>query len=370
MTIDKKCSEYLIHLLDCAINNKTPAPKPDEVGWDELLSFAEYHSVANTACYSIEKLSIQPPDVIMKRWREIKSKAIVKDITQRTEYKAITGAFEKARIRVLTYKGFRIKNLYPRSDMRVMADLDILVDEENREAAGKLMRQMGYSGERKANTCHDNFFKPPVMSVELHRRLFSQMYEKMHEYASGAFERAEKDGESDYVYRMTDEEFCVFFFMHLYKHMSNGGSGIRSIMDCYMLNRSLRDTINSDCVHQRLAALELWDFTEQVSALSQMWFADAESTAQLDGLAEWVLSSGTYGTFSNSVEKQIKENGRAKLLLIKLFPSVKAMKNQYGMLRKIPVLLPFFWIWRLVTAMISRRKRAFGTMKLIMKKNG
>ncbi len=370
MTTSKQCGAYLIHLLCCALNDKTPDPKPDAVTWDELLSFAECHSVANTACYSVEKLQAQPPADLLQRWREIKNKAVVKDITQRAEYQKIAGAFEKAQLRMLPLKGCQMKSLYPKPDMRLMSDLDILIDAQDRKAARKLMLQMGYACEEGGGACHDNYHKLPVMCIEIHHRLFVSKYEKLCEYAAGTFARAEKADGSDFVYRMTDEECYIFFFMHLHKHMSNAGSGIRSVMDCYVLNRSLWEKMDQAAVRQTLEALELWEFAEQMRALAQVWFAGGERNAQLDVLAEWVLSSGTYGTLSNSIAKQIKQDGRAKLLLKKLFLSPAYMKSLYPTLQKAPVLLPFFWIKRLTVALVKKRKRAFYMLRLIVKQKG
>lgn len=368
MTTSKQCGAYLIHLLRCALNDQTPDPKPDAVTWDALLSLAGQHSVANIACYSIEKLQEQPPADLMHRWQEIKNKAVVKDITQRAEYKKIADTFEKAQLRMLPLKGVRLKNLYPKPDMRLMSDLDILIDEQSNDAAKQLMLQMGYAFEGSASACHDNYHKLPVMSIEIHHRLFVEQYEKLCEYASGTLARAELTEGYHFVYQMTDEELYIFFFMHLHKHMSNAGSGIRSVMDCYLLNQDLWGKIDQDYVRQMLTELELWEFAEQMRALAQVWFAGGESNAQMDALAEWIFSSGTYGTLSHCIAKQVKQDGRIKFILKKIFPSMKNMKYQYPMLHNAPILLPYCWINRLFVMALKKRRHTFRTLRLVFQK--
>ena len=97
----KDCGDYLIHLLKCALNGEVPDEKPDNVSWKEVLLLAKYHNTANTACYAVERLENKPDDVIFSEWKEIKNKALVRDITQRSELKKLSDVFEKSEIKMM-----------------------------------------------------------------------------------------------------------------------------------------------------------------------------------------------------------------------------------------------------------------------------
>ena len=71
---------YLIHLLSCALEAARPQEKPDEVSWEEVFRQADRHSVANTACYAVEKLPVKPDAKLWKQWKEVKNKAGTKHV--------------------------------------------------------------------------------------------------------------------------------------------------------------------------------------------------------------------------------------------------------------------------------------------------
>ena len=57
--------------------------------------------------------------------------------------------------------------------------------------------------------------------------------------------------------------------------------------------------------------------------------------------------------------------GRKRYLLYRLFPPLDELKKKYTILKRIPFLLPVFWIWRLITGPIKRRKRIVYELKTI-----
>ena len=63
-----------------------------------------------------------------EKWSEDRDRAIARDIIQKNELEEIKKAAELEQIRIIPVKGFFIKGLYPHSDMRFMADLDILYE--------------------------------------------------------------------------------------------------------------------------------------------------------------------------------------------------------------------------------------------------
>lgn len=362
MSTDK----YVIHLTKCALKNKNPKEKPENLSWNEIFSLADKHMIVNMLWYSVNKLTEKPAPELWKKWTEIKNKAVVKDIIQRSEYQKIINAFEKKHIRCMAVKGIFMKKLYPASDYRTMSDIDILIDEKNADRAGNIMFSLGYNCRRAGTFHHDEYFKVPVMDVEIHRQLFSDFaVNNFSQYYKNVFTKAEKISGTDFVYKMTDEEFYIYTLAHFYKHYSEDGSGIRSVMDIYILNHSIYPKLDKQSLNRKLKKLKLLKFRNEITDLSEMWFGKNKATPELLKLSDYIIGSGTYGTISNRINNNIKSKGKFGYFIYSAFLPLSVMKAKYPVLKKVPVLLPVLWLWRWISAVFTQRDLIILKLKAI-----
>ena len=365
MTTDK----YVIHLAKCALKNECPKEKSEHLLWSEIFRLADRHMIANLIWYSVNKLTGKPDSELWKKWTELKNMAIVKDITQRNEYKKIIAAFDEEHIRCMPVKGIFLKKMYPQPDFRTMSDIDILIDTENADKAGNVMLALGYTCESKEKSHHDVFFKSPVMNIEIHRQLFSDISANHFcQYYKDVFIKAEKIDGFELAYKMTDEEFYIYTLAHFYKHYSNGGSGIRSVIDVYVMNNIIYEKLDKQSLNCKLKKLQLLNFRNEMTDLSEVWFENGKETPELKQISEYIIGSGTYGTMLNNVNNQIKKKGKAGYFVHCAFPPLSHMKKIYPALNKAPFLLPILWIWRLISALITKQNRVAFKVKAIFQK--
>ena len=116
--------EYLLELLKSALRGQQAPELPEECSFEKVFALAKRHSAAGMAYYAAETLNSPPTGELAAEWRQIRDKALVKDITQQTELEAISEAFTAGGVRFLPLKGCIIKVLYPQTDMRTMSDID------------------------------------------------------------------------------------------------------------------------------------------------------------------------------------------------------------------------------------------------------
>ena len=360
---------YLLHLLSCALENARPQEKPDEVSWEEVFRQAERHSVANTACYAVEKLSGKPEAKLWKQWKEVKNKAVVKDVTLTTELKRICSILTENRIRCLPIKGSKLKELYPRKDMRLMADLDILIDEENALRVKELLTMDGFVCEHFGTSHHDIYKKYPIINVEMHRSLMPEQMEGIRDYYEEGFSHANPVPGNGYVYVMSAEEFYAYHIAHLYKHYEASGSGIRSFMDIYLLRKKYRNSWDESKVSGILAELKLADFEREMCEVADYWFGESEASEKCLENEKYILASGTYGTIKHSVENQIAKKGRWRYFWSRAFLPYNYMAKNYPILKILPVLLPMCWVWRLIKAFFLKRDRVIYQMRAVFSKS-
>lgn len=347
---------YLIHLLKCVITGEKPEEKPDNLSFDRLFKLARSHSVANTVFYAVEQLSVQPGEPLLSEWRQLRDKEIVRDITQLSELEMIGDAFSKAGIRFLPLKGSVLKEYYPQSDMRTMTDVDILIDEENAKKVRDLMSELGYSCEEFGVDVHDIYFKQPVMNVEIHRQFFGTHGKEFAGLFDDAFSMC--SAPKGLHYSFTDESFFAYILSHIAKHYTDGGVGIRYIMDIWVYMRANGEALDTEKACSMLDNSGLGELVRDFIELSKIWFDGKEATEKYKKMTGFILSSGTYGTVENSVEIRVNSGGKLKYLFRVMFPDFFYMKQNYPILKKVPVLLPFCWLARIVKSIINHQETA------------
>ncbi len=347
--------KYLFSLLCSTINNEQPPEPPESVNFEQIFKLAEYHSVANLVYYGIEKLKNKPDSELMKKWAEVRDREIMRDIIQGSELELITKRFTEENIRFVTLKGTIIKKMYPQSDFRTMGDIDILVDKENLKKAGDILLSMGYNSNLLDHTNHDVYYKAPVMNVEIHHELFNSTRDSFATIFENTWDKTEVVTGARYK---LVPDYCFGYVMaHAMGHYKWGGTGIRSFMDLYIYRKIAGHTLDMNRIRgffEEIGEAELFDsFLE----LSDVWFGGKTPTDEHLKMAEYILRGGTYGTFENQVIQGMKGKSKGAYLFERLFPNLAYMKEQFPVLKKAPVLLPVFWIVRMIKGATINRKQ-------------
>ncbi len=357
-----KNEKYLIDVLKSVLHG-LPVPKVcDGVNLETVFKIAKFHSVANMAYYGVKNLSDISPQLLAK-WKEEYDKAQLKDVVQKVELDLISKTFEKEGIDHLPVKGFTLKELYPKSDMRLMSDLDILIPPDKVEAARDAMIKMGYTVEHFDGGVQDVYYKPPVMDVEIHNNLFVETIktsvEFYREYAKKLFSTESKTRRR-YI---SDEDAFAYIVAHTSKHYRGGGTGIRSVLDIYLMCEKKPDVVSSESFINQLKEQKLDLFFKHISNLSKVWVSDMKSTPLYDEMGAYVLISGTYGTRSGEILNRVSENYNGSLakskvsnVLKRCFPPLYLMQSQYSWLKKYPWLLPVSYPMRFAAVLVHRRK--------------
>lgn len=200
--------------------------------------------------------------------------------------------------------------------------------------------------------------------VEMHRALLPDE-SPFAEYYADPWQRALPTDEES-VYRFSPEDEYIFMLMHGYKHFSGAGSGVRTVLDFYLFLKAYGDTLNREYIDGEIAAADalaekrgaegapLKNFEATLFREIGLWF-EGES-AVLDETGLEILSDGVYGRAEKRWIKESRKKGRGKYLFGRLFPPFRTMKQAFPVLKKLPFLLPFFWIWRILRGVFKRRK--------------
>jgi hypothetical protein len=354
---------YLIALLATVLNDQTPPPFSSELDQENLYKLAAWHSVANMAYYGLSRLEPALAPEIMQQFREACKRAVAKEARQEIEAELILAALEEKQFKCMPLKGYIIKNLYPQPDMRLMADVDILVEESKIEKAGEIMLSLGYTAEHTGGN-HDVYYKRPVMNIELHRALIAESNSRLHAYFGSGWERARLKAGSSYQYEMSNEDFYIYLLAHMAKHYRGGGTGIRSVMDVWVYNRHYKEQLDRNYIDVELEKAGLFAFAKNMEELSEQWFGGAAPGKINQEITAFILANGTYGTTRNAAINKFIEGkkegdsftlAKLKFALRILFPGRQHMTIQFPYLARLPLLLPLCWGIRGIRTVIFRR---------------
>ena len=334
---------------------------------------ARKHSVSSMVCMALEKTAVfaNADEATKKQWIDAKNKAIRKNMLLDAERKTILHELETQGIWYMPLKGSILKDWYPKPGMREMADNDILFDASKRKEVKAIFQGRGYTVKEYNKSNHDEYEKPPIYNFEMHVELYHKIYDTFNEKYADVKQRLIPDAEVPYRLHFTPEDFYVFVIAHAYKHYSSSGTGIRTLADIYIMNQKLGGTMNWEYVDSELRGLGIFSYECESRELAQKLFGIAElpteanlSEAEQQMLA-YYLGASTYGTIENRTLNQMQKlqpdggaitaHTKRKYLVSRIFPGREWCEAYAPTVYKYPVLLPFFWVWRLAVKGVKRR---------------
>lgn len=259
-----------------------------------------------------------------------------------------SAALSAAGIKHVPLKGAVLRPMYPAEWMRNSCDVDILVHENDLEQAEAALRGLGYEKDEDSKSAHDVIFHAGKVHLELHYTLIeSYRFPEVSAVLETVWERLLPiDG---CRYAMTDEMFYFYHVAHMLKHFENGGCGIRSFTDIWVLNHLTEFDRERRYALLREGGIET--FALRSEELAEAWFTDF-SLPHLDALESFVISGGAYGNTENSVAvKKSRKGGKLKYLFSRLFVPYSQLRKYYPVLNKHPYLLPVFEVVRWFSAL-------------------
>lgn len=372
----------MIYLISCVLNNQTPEPVvKDNDEADRIYELAKRHTLNAIVATGFERAGI-----VHKTASEEKNMAIRKIMLLDAERREILADLEKNGIKYMPLKGVIMKELYPSIGLRQMADNDILFDYQYRERVRDIMVARGFKVQVYNHSNQDVYMKKPVYNYEMHTMLFNPGDNTVFdEYFTNPFDTADKMPGTSYGYAMRDEDYYVYIKSHEYKHYSGGGTGLRSLLDAFVLLRAKGDKLDWGYIEAELDKLGILEYDRKTRNLASKIFSSPKTDGKFSAeclskdehflLGDFVLH-GTYGTFARRVENNItklekqegKKVSRFSYLMRHLFPPVDYYEKRFPLAYKYRILIPFVIIKRLFGMIFLRPVNSYKRAKDILHK--
>jgi hypothetical protein len=282
------------------------------------------------------------------------------------ELKRMYDTFDEHEIDYLPLKGSIMKHLYPRHELRMMGDADILIRVEQYDSIIPLMQKLGFTPVKESQ--HELVWDQKSLHVELHKCLIPEREKNWSENLQNVWSNAIRT--TGHCHKMPDEDTFVFLFLHFAKHYTVSGIGCRHVLDLWVFLRT-HPQLNQEYVQRKLAELDMLAFYQNTLDLLDVWFEGGASSEATDVMHDYIFSCGSFGTAeSRIVARELRKattgssGSRSKLgfLRARLFPPAEALQYEYPVLQSKPWLLLFVWIVRLFRKLFGKKSVVKNTM--------
>jgi hypothetical protein len=363
MEIKQKESEYLIRLCSAYLSG-TKISLDNTIDYQGIYLLAKSHNLTPTLFCVIntaENKKAVPKD-IFTLFEEDFYDAVARYDFQQQKIDELDEILTEAEIRHIFFKGAEIKEYFPVPQARVMGDIDILIDEKNRERVKALLIRNGYKATDYNGPVY-NYVKDNVLT-EMHTKIISG------KVGNSDAEECFLDAMDNAVYknmtgRLRDSYHLAYLITHLAHHFWFYGAGIKLIMDLAVFQN--RFDIDYTLLMKKLSEVGLEHFARVVLTVCFKWFGEGKDYGlDTEQTEQFLISFGAFGNVNRSAaavvqRKQLEEGKSASPLMLKmrlLFPSYEKMKNIDYMkfIEGRPYLTPAAWAYRLYYNLRYRKK--------------
>jgi hypothetical protein len=337
--------DIFIALLRSVVTVTSEEISLSDTNFESLYSLAKFHDLAHLVYYELMQRNALGEGEMFRKFKAQYEMALFRHVKRDITINNIRNLFEEKKIPFVFLKGVVLMDLYPEPWMRTSSDIDVLVREEDLLNAENAFLSAGMKREQKGEydisfTSKENFH------IELH-------YSMLEDYTSEKVSRVMKKAWDYFLPKeacsseriMQDEMFYFYHIAHMAKHFRNGGNGVRTIIDLWLLNHSL--SFNQSKRYELLEEGGLRTFDDNARALSEKWFSNKENIALLHDFEDYIICGGIFGTSERNITiKKLKVGNRFVYYIRRVFLPYSKIKYTFPILQKAPFLLPGAWAIR------------------------
>ncbi len=351
-----------------------------DASFEEVFREADAHSVL-PICFealSDEERSKTEPEILEKYQNKIIGYAGMRELLL-FEQAEVLKLLAENNVSVLILKGSSAAANYPNPQLRVMGDIDILVEPQNQRRTVELLQKRGYGKILQENhTRHFNIKKGKI-AVEVHKEIGGisliqnpKTASEMRELLSDVLKNPTY---TNGIPQLENKYLCIVLLLHKLQHFIHGELGLRQLCDwAVFVGNAVDDAFWQEEV-PLLKSFGLYKFACVMTKLCHDYFklpADRikwcrpEDDRLCSEIMKLILENGNFGKKNRYYGKQmfvdIKYGNRFSVFYHR---ALAFARRNNPVLQSHPILLPFFPIFCLKAYKALEKKGERPKLELI-----
>lgn len=356
-----------------------------EVEWNKVIAAAKTQKVECFLGYALKQnraLSC-PPELREPLIRHSRS-LMVSNALHKSAIIRLLQDMEAAGIHAVLLKGYAIADCYAIPECRTCADADIWVDPKDEDWACEFLKSQGFTVKPRWKNGHHAVCNHPMLGcVELHVILYDEFVEEIwfdqmdgSEFVTEPHMPVQTADGNYYTLGYTDH--LIFLALHMIKHFILSGLTVQMMLDVALYYKKYADHIDTERLWNTVDSLRygkllqtiLWamilhcgfsqtdfpgictDVPEQVTAILD----DLEAGGWL-GKHEVRNREQGWFTYNDQLIKNHQSASRHSRYMLRwkidlywnmMFPKREVLAAKYPSIRRMPFLIPFAWLHRLI----------------------
>lgn len=342
--------------------------------WKSHFALAASHKILPLFAEGVYRVPGAQPE--LARHRSLIMQQVMIQTLKTDEFLSLYRAMGEAGIRPLVVKGIICRTLYPKPDLRISADEDLLVPPEQFDDACRVLEQQGLVCVSADTDAYELGYRKPdgTLYIELHRSLFGiadDVFGDWNRFFTDCFDRAATETiQHTPILTLEPTDHLFYLICHAMKHFLHSGFGIRQICDLSLFANAHGASLDWSRITAQCSQIRALDFTAAMFRIGEKYLTFDPEKAQYPSalgsrvvdelpMLEDLLSGGIYGSasmsrvHSSNITLEAASAGKAgqdaaPSLRTSLFPDAKKLETGYPYLKKHPWMLPAAWGQRLV----------------------
>ena len=359
----------IISLIKSAIL-QTSQELPDQFDLESAYALVKKHHMSALIFEGALQCGVDPKSEIMMKLFRMSMLSLRTSKMQMGQVEKITQAFDANGIDYLLLKGCRMKSLYPKPELRVMGDADVLIRMEQYDKIMHLLDSLDMVAVKESD--YELVWKNDALYLELHKRILPSYHKDLYAETGDGWNLAVRHEGNRYF--MTEEIEFVYMLSHFAKHYREGGIGCRHVVDLWVYLRAYPN-MDQKIILKELKKMHLLEFYVNIRYLIGVWFDGEPINEKTEIISDFIFSSGSWGAIENQVlalavrgreyRTGKRYNEKIGYVLQRLFPTLDELKGIYPVLRKAPALLPCVWVVRIFDKIFLDRDAVSRQRKMI-----
>lgn len=323
----------LIHILRCFLNSNYNYSINTDI--DELYNLSNSLGVGSIVGYTLDKSNIKNTKF---------NNSVFKALNKYERLSNTRNELDKLlddKYQYLYIKGLTISKYYEEPYLRYSSDIDVIVEKEKYEEIYNLLLSNGYKLIRR-DYQETTLVSPNNIVIDLHR-YYTLGDNKFEELFNDCFnETHELDINYNYVFNL----------IHCLKHFKAGILSYKFFIDLYYL----RKNIDINVTDELLKKVNLRKFNDSVNHYLDCLLENKEYSENDYKLEEFIFSYSI--DLGNKNRVLINSFGKSRLsyVLSRVFIPFDIISEEYPVVKKHKILLPVYYIKRIVRAVNGKRK--------------